>query len=380
MQCQRFGLDKHIPWERPGTAAAPTSPCIRRTPTKVELCLFDSADDDEGIEPHRRCPNTPTWSGTATCPTCCRARFTAIAFTGPTSRREGHRFNPNKVLLDPYAKAIARETRWADEMWGYQVGDPKADLSFDDRDNAKSGAAGRRRRRSLHLGRRPPAAHPWSKTIIYELHVKGFTMRHPDVPENFRGTYAGLGSDASIEYLKSLGVTAVELLPIHEFVDDRHLVERELMNYWGYNTLGFFAPDTATPRRPPARRGARIQDDGPQPARGRHRGHSRRGLQPHRRRKPSGADPLASAASTTPPITGSSPEDPRYYMDFTGCGNTLQHAQSAGAAIDHGQPALLGARTCTSTASASIWPARWPASCTKSTSWARFSTSSTRIR
>ncbi len=175
---------------------------------------------------------------------------------------------------------------------------------------------------------RPPQT-PWNKTIIYETHVKGFTKLHPEVPEKLRGTYAGLGSEAAIRYLTNLGITAVELLPVHEHVDDRHLVDRGLVNYWGYNTLGFFAPEpqyASTDSAP--RRGPRVQDDGPQSARRRHRGDPRRGLQPHGRRQPAGADALASAASTTPPTTALSEDDPRYYMDFTGCGNTFNMQQS----------------------------------------------------
>ena len=208
--------------------------------TKVELCLFDDggrararAHRPAGI--HRR--------GLARLPARCpaRARSTAIACTAPTSRAAGHRFNPNKLLLDPYAKQIDRPHEWNPALFGYQL-ETGDDLTFDERDSAPyamkasvidtaftwgNGAAARRR------GRTP---------IIYETHVRGFTKRHPALPEELRGTYAGLASAEIIDYLRSLGVSAVELLPIHTFVDDSYLLDKGLKNYWGYNTIGFFAP------------------------------------------------------------------------------------------------------------------------------------------
>ena len=226
---------------------------------------------------------------------------------------------------------------------------------------------------------RPPQT-PWNKTIIYELHVKGMTRLHPDVPEHMRGTYAGARLERRSATCKSLGVTAVELLPVHEHVDDRHLVEQGLVNYWGYNTLGFFAPEHCAT---PSRSGAESVREFKTMVRNLHAAgievildvvynHTAEGNQLGPTLSFRGIDNAAYYRL--------SPEDRRYYIDYTGCGNTLQHAQSARAAVDHGQPALLGAWTCTSTGSASIWPARWPASCTKWTNWARSSTSFTRTR
>ena len=139
---------------------------------------------------------------------------------------------------------------------------------------------------------RPPRT-PWHKTVIYELHVKGFTQLNPQVPENLRGSYAGLASESAIKHLTDLGVTAVELLPVHHHLDDRHLVEKGLRNYWGYNTLAFFAPsvDLLLHEHRAGRRAA-VQDDGAGHARRGPRGDSRRGLQPHRRGQPDGADAL----------------------------------------------------------------------------------------
>jgi glycogen operon protein len=162
---------------------------------------------------------------------------------GPYDPRAGHRFNPHKVVIDPYARAVARAVRWDDAMFGYRVGDPGEDLSFDTRDSAPfaplaavvDGEFSWRGDRLLRT--------PWHETVIYEAHVKGLTARHPDVPPGLRGTYAGLATPPVIEHLQRLGVTAVELLPVHHHSYDRHLVARGLTNYWGYNTLCYFAPD-----------------------------------------------------------------------------------------------------------------------------------------
>lgn len=162
---------------------------------------------------------------------------------GPYAPAEGHRFNSNKLLIDPYAKALAGKERWEDSMFGYTLGHPEADLSFDERDSAPGVPKSVVVASTFNWGRdRRPETH-WSDTVIYEVHVKGMTARHPDLPEHLRGTYAGLASPPIIGYLKDLGITAVELLPVHQRADDRHLVDRGLVNYWGYNTIGFFAPE-----------------------------------------------------------------------------------------------------------------------------------------
>jgi glycogen operon protein len=162
---------------------------------------------------------------------------------GPYDPERGHRFNPNKLLLDPYAKALAGSFRWSDAHFGYRAGHPKGDLSFDRRNNA-GGVPKCVVVDTAHTwGEERPPRVPWHETVIYELHVRGFTMRHPEVPEPLRGTFAGLGTPAAIHHLRSLGITAVELLPIHAIVSERTLVERGLSNYWGYNTLSFFAPE-----------------------------------------------------------------------------------------------------------------------------------------
>ncbi len=210
--------------------------------TGVELCLFDNEHSlSETTRVELREQTDLVWHGYF--PDLRPGQVYGFRVHGPYDPLHGHRFNPNKVLLDPYAKEIVRITSWSDEMFGYKIGSIEEDLSFDDRDNAGSAALAAVIDSSFVWGNDQHPRTPLHKTIIYELHVKGFTQLHPQVPEQLRGTYAGLGSNASIQHLRSLGVTAVELLPIHHRIDDRHLVERGLSNYWGYNTLAYFAPD-----------------------------------------------------------------------------------------------------------------------------------------
>ncbi len=210
--------------------------------TSVELCLFDSADTSKEIArialPERQ---GHVWHGYF--PELRPGQCYGYRVHGPYEPEHGHRFNPNKLLLDPYAKAISGRIAWSDVQLGYKVGDPKQDLSFDQRDSAGSVPKCIVVETAFSWGDDRPPRTPLSETIIYECHVKGLTARHPAVPENLRGTYLGLASDAIIDHLVALGVTAVELLPVHHFVIDRHRIERGLSNYWGYNSIGYFAPD-----------------------------------------------------------------------------------------------------------------------------------------
>jgi isoamylase len=161
---------------------------------------------------------------------------------GPYDPDAGHRFNPNKLLLDPYARDIVGQVRWNDALFGYTIGGKQEDLDFDTRNSAHGVPKSRVIDTAFTWGDDRPPCTPWHDTVIYELHVKGFTIQHPQVPPPYRGTYAGLATEPVIQYLKQLGVTAVELMPVHAFISDRHLVERGLSNYWGYNTIGYFAP------------------------------------------------------------------------------------------------------------------------------------------
>jgi glycogen operon protein len=210
--------------------------------TRVELCLFDSPDaQQESLKIDLPEQTDLVWH--AYLPDLRPGAIYGFRVHGPFEPEKGHRFNPHKVLLDPYAKQVVRSTRWGDEMFGYIVGDPREDLSLDERDNAASAPLAAVVDPAYTWGDDRPPRTPPNKTVIYELHVKGFTQRHPDVPEHLRGSYAAIGSDAAIRHFRKLGVTAVELLPVHHHVDDRHLSDRGLSNYWGYNTLAFFAPD-----------------------------------------------------------------------------------------------------------------------------------------
>ncbi len=162
---------------------------------------------------------------------------------GPYEPENGHRFNPHKLLIDPNAKAVAGTIEWHDSLFGYNLGDEQEDLSFNEVDSAPFVPKCVVIDPAFNWENEHRPNTPLNKSIIYELHVKGFTKMHPEIPEEIRGSYAAIAHPASIKYLKSLGVTAVELMPVHHFITDRHLKEQDLTNYWGYNTIGFFAPD-----------------------------------------------------------------------------------------------------------------------------------------
>ncbi|HYO10220.1 MAG TPA: glycogen debranching protein GlgX [Tepidisphaeraceae bacterium] len=207
--------------------------------TKVELCLFDDPADTR--ETHRIVLPEQTdmvWHGYL--PDVEPAQLYGYRVHGPYAPKEGHRFNPNKVVLDPYAKAIGRGVKWDDSLFGYKMG--QNDLTFDERDSAAFCPLGAVIDTAFTWGDDRPPRIPWHKTLIYEAHVKGLTMRHPGVPEERQGTYSGLASEAMIQHLHSMGITAVELMPVHHHLDDQTLLDKGLTNYWGYNTLSYFAP------------------------------------------------------------------------------------------------------------------------------------------
>ena len=220
----------------------------------VELCLFDAADADAESQRLRLRDRTDfVWH--CYLPGVRPGQLYGFRAHGPYTPHQGNRFNPHKVLLDPYAKGIGRNLRWSDRMFGYTGGHADLDLSFDERDNADSAPLAAVIDPRFRWGRDRRLRTPWHKTLIYELHPRGMTMLHPYVPEPLRGTYAGLSTRAVIAHLKRLGVTAVELMPVHYHVDDRHLVEQGLCNHWGYNTLGYFAPHTGYSTSPTAQGG-----------------------------------------------------------------------------------------------------------------------------
>ena len=289
--------------------------------TGVDLCLFD------GPEPGARETRVPVtecvdhvWH--VYLPDVTAGQLYGYRVHGPYEPEGGHRFNPHKLLLDPYAKLVARQIEWDDALFGYPIGTD--DLQFDPRDSARFAPLAAVIDPAFTWGddRRPQT--PWHKTVVYECHVKGFTRRMPGVPEHLRGTYLGLASDAAVEHLLSLGVTAVELLPVHHRADDRHLVEKGLSNYWGYNTLAFFAPDTrfaADPRQAVGEFKAmvrRLHAAGIEVILDVVYNHTAEGNQL--------GPTLSMKGIDNKSYYHLSPESNRYYMDFTGCGNTPRTA------------------------------------------------------
>jgi glycogen operon protein len=210
--------------------------------TGVTLCLFEEADSTE-------CEMVPIRESTGYVwhtylPGVKLGQLYGYRVSGPYDPERGCRFNPAKLLIDPYAKAISGHLNWDAPVFGYKLGDTKEDLSLDETDDVwgvpKCVVT------TSHFdweNDRPPLT-LLHDSVIYELHVKGFTAMHPDIPEELRGTYAGLAHPVAIEYLKNLGITAVELMPVHEFVDDKHLLDRGQRNYWGYNSINFFSPES----------------------------------------------------------------------------------------------------------------------------------------
>jgi glycogen operon protein len=284
---------------------------------KVELCIFDASGRREVQRIELRERTDDMWH--AYLPEARPGLLYGYRVHGPYEPAKGHRFNPHKLLIEPYAKHIQGELKWSDAHFGYRVGHQKADLSFDKRDNAAGMPKCRVVDPAFTWGDDRPPRTPLHDTVIYELHVRGFTKRHPDIPPALRGTYAGIATAPAIDHLQRLGVTAVELMPVHAFVDDRHLLDRGLRNYWGYNTIGFFAPDmrySATGRISEFKTMVKaLHSAGIEvildvvynhTAEGNHLGPT-----------------LSFRGIDNASYYRLSPEDPRYYMDFTGCGNTL---------------------------------------------------------
>ncbi len=285
--------------------------------TKVELCLFDSQGRRE-LErialPER---TEDIWHGYLT--DVVPGQLYGYRVHGPYQPERGFRFNAHKLLLDPYAKRLAGRLAWSDAHFGYRAGAPRADLTFDRRDNARGVPKAVVVDSGFTRSDNPLPSVPWEDTIIYEAHVKGLTQLRDDVPPAWRGKFRGLTAPAVIDHLKRLGVTSLELLPIHAFVDDRHLLDRGLTNYWGYNTLGYFAPD----QRYALDNGldefratvSRLHDAGIEvildvvynhTAEGNHLGPT-----------------LSFRGIDNTSYYWLKPEAPRYYDDFTGCGNAL---------------------------------------------------------
>src|SRR5688572_31274891 len=190
----------------------------------VELCIFDAT----GRRELQRIPLVERTDQVWHCylPEARPGMLYGYRVHGPYKPEEGHRFNPHKLLLDPYARSIVGDLKWNDAAFGYTVGHKRGDLSFDRRDSGSAMPKCKIIDPAFTWGGDRSPGIPWHRMVVYELHVRGFTMQHPDVPPALRGTYAGLATAPVVEYLKRLGVTTVELLPVHAFIDDRHLVAK----------------------------------------------------------------------------------------------------------------------------------------------------------
>jgi glycogen operon protein len=287
--------------------------------TRVDVCLFDDVRDaHEATRVTLPEQSELVWHGYV--PGLRPGQLYGLRAHGPWEPSRGHRCNPAKLLLDPYAKAVARTTRWDDAMFGYRVGG--GDLERDERDSAPFAPLAAVVDGAFTWGDDRPPHTPWHRTVIYELHVKGFTKLHPDVPERLRGSYLGLASDAAIRHLTALGVTAVELMPVHHHAHDRHLVERGLVNYWGYNTLAYLAPDLRYASVPDAQGSVRefktmvraLHAAGIEVILDVVYNHTAEG---------SHLGPTLSLRGLDNASYYRLSSDPRYYVDFTGCGNTL---------------------------------------------------------
>ena len=285
---------------------------------KVELCLFDNQGrrELERIELPERTEDV--WHGYLN--DVSPGQLYGYRVYGAYAPEHGHRFNPNKLLLDPYARRLAGRLVWSDAHFGFRIGSSREDLSFDRRDNARGMLKAVVIDETFNWGRREmrPSI-PWEDTVIYEAHVRGLTAKRADVPANLRGTYGGLASPAMIKHLKRLGVTTIELLPIHGLVDDRNLIEKKLANYWGYNTIAFFAPEARYALDNPLdafrTTVARLHDAGIEvmldvvynhTAEGNHLGPT-----------------LSFRGIDNASYYWLMPDNPRYYDDFTGCGSSV---------------------------------------------------------
>ena len=289
--------------------------------TSVELCLFNELGESES----EKIPVTECTGYVWHCyiPGLSIGQLYGYRVNGPYDPEKGLRFNPTKLVIDPYAKAVAGKVDWSYPIFNYALNDPDADLVKCEKDDAPGMPKGVVT--SAHFdwqNDRWPEI-PLHESVIYEVHVEGFTKQHPDVPENLRGTYLGLASPAVIDYLKKLGVTAVELMPVHDFLDDKILVDKGLRNYWGYNTTNFFSPEAWYSSS--GNRGQQIGEFKTM-VRELHRAgievildvvynHTSEGNQM--------GPTLSFRGIDNPTYYRLVPDQPRYYMDYTGTGNTL---------------------------------------------------------
>ncbi|MBV9603087.1 MAG: glycogen debranching protein GlgX [Chloroflexi bacterium] len=306
-------------WDGHGTNFAVYSPHAVR----VELCLFDDVAGKESARIALPEQTRNIWH--AYLNDVGPGQLYGIRVQGRYAPREGIRFNPNKLLIDPYARAIAGRIDWRAPIFGYRLGARTEDLTRDVHNSARGMPKSVVVDNHFDWGDDRPPGVPWSESVIYETHVKGISMCHPDVPENLRGTYLGLASDPILEHVRSLGVTAVELLPVHHFDDDKFLLDKDLSNYWGYSSIGYFAP---VARYATGDRGQQVSEFKSMVKRLHAAGlevlldvvynHTAEGnhLGPT----------LVFRGLDNPTYYSLMPDNPRYYRDFTGTGNSLNVA------------------------------------------------------
>ncbi len=284
---------------------------------KVELCLFGPQNKAEIGRVELRWQTDQVFH--CYLPEARPGMLYGYRVHGPYDPDRGLRFNPYKLVLDPYAKDIAGSVRWSDALFGYRVGSARQDLVMDRRDSVSGMPKSRIIDSSFTWSDDRSPRTSWNDTIIYEMHVRGFTQQDPEVPSALRGTYAGLSTAHAIDHLRRLGVTAVELMPVHAHVDERNVVDRKLVNYWGYNSIGFFAAErrysasgyvnefkTMVKRLHSAGIEVILDVVYNHTAEGNHLGPT-----------------LCFRGIDNSAYYRLAAEDPRYYMDFTGCGNTL---------------------------------------------------------
>ncbi|RYY66358.1 MAG: glycogen debranching enzyme GlgX, partial [Chitinophagaceae bacterium] len=290
--------------------------------TAVELCLFESGPKRTREVARLRLGERShhVWHGYI--PGLKPGQQYGYRVQGPYEPGNGHRFNPHKLLIDPYAKAISGTIQWHDSLFGYKLGHKEGDLSFSRTDSAAYIPKSVVIDPSFDWEDDRPLRIPYHKSIIYEAHVKGLTYQHPAIPEHLRGTYAAIGHPVMIQYLQDLGISAIELMPVHHFVNERFLYDRRLTNYWGYNSIGFFAPDVRYSSS--GRRGEQVREF-KEMVKALHKAgievildvvynHTAEGNQLGATLCFRGVDNQDYYRLT---------EDQRYYMDYTGCGNTL---------------------------------------------------------
>jgi len=289
--------------------------------TAVELCLFENeSDKKETIKINLSERTHHVWH--CYLPGIQPGQLYGYRVNGPYKPEEGHRFNLNKLLIDPYAKAVSGVIEWHDALFGYELGSAEGDLSFSELDSAAFVPKSIVINPEFDWEGETPLDIGYHESIIYEAHVKGFTMQHAGIPESIRGTYAGLAHQETLNYLHELGITAIELMPVHQFVNDRHLIEKGLSNYWGYNTIGFFAPDI---RYSSDRGRGRQVNEFKNMVKALHKAgievimdvvynHTAEGNQ---------LGPTLSFKGVDNTSYYRLAENPRYYMDYTGTGNTL---------------------------------------------------------